>query len=1001
MAAGVWTAAGPLVTAGRFEPTLVAPGLMAAGLALAASGVGLIFRAKGQTIGSVLLGLTVLAIATATPLLTHHSLAGTWPGAIGSRLVARGWMAPSTIQALLICAVALLLPIRAGGPALRRLLQIFTGTLLAGTALLRLAAVLAGPDLGWEPLPGMPPALACGLLLVGFGVSTLREDAARGFTAADVWPHLPVATGVVLAALSCVAWHALALERNRPVADLGARDRTALADAIRRAVERHTHALEGLARMASRETDEAWARAARVQLAASPALVSIAWTGSGSAMRAQITADPATPQVIDPAMLRTLRRSTRAARPVDAPLVSGPVTLETAGDGFLIVTPVKDREGRSGSLVAAVRYHELLAGIPEVARVGVELLDDDRLIFRAGPPRPRPGQLSWQRVVLPGAVWRLRAWTGGTPLVPGGSKLPEIVFGLGLALSIVAGVVAYLLIEGGRRATSVHRANAELRQEIERRRQVESQLAAARDAALEAANAKSAFLATVSHEIRTPMNGVIGTVSLLLETPLQEEQREYAEQIRRSADSLVLIINDILDFSKIEAGKLTLESVDFELRTTLLDAIDVVAASAQTKGLELVCDVQPEVPAWVRGDPSRLRQMLLNLLGNAVKFTERGSVRLSVALEGGTPEAPMLRVTVTDTGIGIKREALTRLFAPFSQADGSMTRRYGGTGLGLAITRQLAELMGGRVGVDSIEGRGSAFWFTAQFAAAEPREAAGPLSLPLAGLSVLVADDHPVSLQVLADDLTGLGASVRTTASSEELFRAAAAPAPPTHIALIDESMPVRGGVMALDAARRLAGLPRLPAVLLTVRGRAEGVLQAQRNGFATCLVKPVRRHQLAETILAVMGNPTASPAVAPAPPARPVTRSLRVLVAEDNEVNQKVVVRMLERLGHHPAVAANGREAVEAVSRGGFDLVLMDCQMPEMDGFEATARIRAMTAGRRHLPVIALTANVSESDRQRCLAAGMDSHLAKPLKLERLAETIASFTEGAERRTA
>jgi CheY-like chemotaxis protein len=336
-----------------------------------------------------------------------------------------------------------------------------------------------------------------------------------------------------------------------------------------------------------------------------------------------------------------------------------------------------------------------------------------------------------------------------------------------------------------------------------------------------------------------------------------------------------------------------------------------------------------------------------------------------------------------------------------------MTRRYGGTGLGLAITRQLAELMGGKVGVESAEGRGSAFWFTTRF-----KTVAAPpfVATPLEGLRLLIADDHPFALAALGRELTALGAIVETTGSAEEMFKRVAPPQGP-HLVLVDESLPLRGGSVALNAARRLAGLPPLPAVLLTSRTRAEGLTSAERLGFATCLVKPQRRHQLAQALIATMESVAAGRTVAPppsmqsvmarvAPPAAPVpgerpsrpAGGLRVLVAEDNEVNQKVVSRMLERLGHRAEVAVNGREALERAKAGTFDIVLMDCQMPEMDGWEATARIRAALAGRRRIPILALTANASDADRQRCLDAGMDAHLSKPLKLERLAEALSMW---------
>ena len=308
--------------------------------------------------------------------------------------------------------------------------------------------------------------------------------------------------------------------------------------------------------------------------------------------------------------------------------MSAPVDADVQGDAFLILMPSPPAAASDGLAVGLVRYHDLFASIPSVRRAGVEIADGAVGLYRAGPNRPAGIAPAWTPINLPGAPeWRLRAWRGGSRLVPADSPLPELVLGLGLVFAVFAGIGAHFLDEGGRRTKAARRINNDLRKEIERRRQMERQLAAARDAALDAAKAKSAFLATVSHEIRTPMNGVIGTVSLLLGTPLASEQREYAEQIQRSADSLVTIINDILDFSKIEAGKLTLEAVDFDPREALHDAIDVVAPSAQAKGLELVCDVPADLPALIRLDPSRWRQMLLNLLGNAVKFTAAGSVR--------------------------------------------------------------------------------------------------------------------------------------------------------------------------------------------------------------------------------------------------------------------------------------------------------------------------------------------------------------------------------------
>ena len=1006
-AAGLWVAIGPMALQGAARLSLPGAGPVTTGAALILCAAGVVGLSRGRQAGARISGLIVLLLTIVGTLIHVPAIVGTAPGLLLWDLVARhGWIDTASAQVLMVCGVGLFIPLRSGSPRLRDASSAFVAAVLLAGGLARLSGFIGG-GLAWDPLAGMPVPVAAGAIALGGALLLVRRGVPLLGAPIAGWRQIPFTVTITLAALSCVLWRSLSMERSRGAQPMEHRDVVAITGDVQRAIDRHAAVLKRLAYRPVTNTAD-WARSAHGQSATLPAFAAIAWVTPALEPRIVVSPDSGRREAFDLKGIAAGRALVKQARTTNALVVSRPVDVDIQGDAFLILVPTPPGALSEGVAVGLVLYHDLFASIASVRRAGVEIADGATALYRAGPERPAGGPLAWTPINVPGASeWRLRAWRGGSRLVPADSPLPEIVLGVGLLLAVFAGIGAHFVDEGGRRTKAARRVNNDLRKEIERRRQMERQLAAARDAALDAAKAKSAFLATVSHEIRTPMNGVIGTVSLLLETPLASEQREYAEQVQRSADSLVTIINDILDFSKIEAGKLTLEAVDFDPREALHDAIDVVAPSAQAKGLELVCDVPADLPGQIRLDPSRWRQMLLNLLGNAVKFTATGSVRATLAIEPSGEGEPLLRVTVADTGIGIKREALARLFEPFSQADGSMTRRYGGTGLGLAITRQLAELMGGKVGVESAEGRGSAFWFTTRFGtAAEPPFVATPLE----GLRLLLADDQPFALAALGRELTALGAIVEATGSVEELFKRAALPEAP-HLLLIDESLSLRGGSVTLNAARRLAGLPPLPAVLLTSRTRAEGLASAERLGFATCLVKPQRRHQLAQALIATMeslaaGRPAAPPpstetaTTRVVPPAAPVSGQrparpaggLRVLVAEDNEVNQKVVSRMLERLGHHAEVAVNGREALERARTGTFDIVLMDCQMPEMDGWEATAKIRAALAGRRRIPILALTANASDADRQRCLDAGMDAHLSKPIKLERLAEALSTW---------
>jgi signal transduction histidine kinase/AmiR/NasT family two-component response regulator len=515
-------------------------------------------------------------------------------------------------------------------------------------------------------------------------------------------------------------------------------------------------------------------------------------------------------------------------------------------------------------------------------------------------------------------------------------------------------------------------------------------------AALVASEAKSSFLANMSHEIRTPMNGVIGMGELLLDTPLSESQRDYAQTILYSARSLLKLINDILDFSKIEAGKLELEHVELDLRKTLGDVIRLIGVQAHAKDLEITTSVNPAVPEFVIGDPTRVRQILLNLCGNAVKFTQRGKVAVSVKVLTSGPESLIVLFDVQDTGIGIPADRLDALFRPFTQVDDSTTRRFGGTGLGLSIVKQLVELMGGQVSVNSREGVGSNFWFTVRVGVLS-RSAQGRRRLPqvLQGQQVLVVDDNATNRDVLTTQLNSCGIEVACVASGAEALevmteRDRAGRGFP--VALLDQQMAGYGGA---ELGERINADPRLRQtrlILLTSSAHRSDGKRFAELGFAGCLMKPVTKRDLVECIsLALSVRPEewhaqTQPIITQKQLcAQRGREKWRILVAEDNAVNRKVAVRTLEKLGYRVDVVNDGREAVLAWASGRYDLILMDCEMPEVDGYEATRQIRSRETGDRRIPIIALTAHAMKGAELKCQAAGMDDYVTKPVERERL----------------
>ncbi|NNF00156.1 MAG: response regulator [Pyrinomonadaceae bacterium] len=926
-----------------------------------------------------------------------------------------GRMAPNTAICFILTGMALTF---FGLRGRKYLLSIVTclGGIITALATVVLFGYLADiPDLyPWQKLTHMAVHTAIGFVFAGLalvlGVRINRKVSGSGFVHRA--PILILISGSVI---SLCLWQALtAIEQAALDKGTGAQA-TFLANTITRHFKSEIIALE---RMSDRWSvrggvpKQEWAADAVRYVKDYPSLQAIEWVDRDFHIRWVVPMKGNEKAVgiylgFEKRRLDALETAKRTRQSV----VSRTIRLVQGGDGLVVYSPIYIDGEFDGFIVGVFRIKKLFDSlIPDKLRdnYSVAIFDGEKEAFNTEDPKSdsliEKDNAAEENFETFGVKWKVRVAPRQDTPASLRSAVNHIALFIGFLFSALIAWALYLSQKNRIRVHEANLANKNLSVEVSRRNEIESELKTARDAALESARLKSEFLANMSHEIRTPMNGVIGMLDLLLDTKLSPEQLEFARTVQTSADSLLTVIDDILDFSKIEAGRLEFVNTDFDLRSVVEKTTELFAGQVERKDVEISSLLNSDVPHFLVGDPQRLRQILTNLIGNAVKFTEKGDVFLQVFKESETETETVLRFVVQDTGIGIPKEAQGFLFQAFTQADGSMTRKYGGTGLGLTITKQLVEMMNGDIDFESEPGKGSTFYFTSRFekSAKKPMADFQPLG-DFEGLRAIVVDDNSINRKVIANQLNAWGVHIDEADDAQGglgQMRQAADSETPYDFAILDLLMPETDGFQMARQIKADEAISDIKLIIMPSFSQRGHYETSRKAGIAAYLVKPVRQTDLYSCIANVMGKSfaqksgidleTMDGAIEDAlNPLSAADKEVKILVAEDNLVNQKVTKLQVERLGYTAHTALDGFEVLEALLKNNYAMILMDCQMPRMNGYEATAEIRRYEEDGQRVPIIAVTANAMKGEREKCLSVGMDDYLAKPFKQDQLEEII------------
>jgi signal transduction histidine kinase/DNA-binding response OmpR family regulator len=933
-----------------------------------------------------------------------------------NRILQLTQLGPNASVAFILSGVAIILMSWNAPPSIRRLRPTFLG--VTGAAIFAMGTVALLSSLSWmssletwnrfTPVSLQAPP---GFALLGIGVIAFAwGDDERRHGAFPSWFPIPV--GVAVLIMTLILWEALAIHEDLLAKQAIEVQASSVKNEISSRIDFNHQAL-----IRMKKHWESWKNPTNEQLQADVGVFVSYLSGCSSIRRVDsalsyrwgATINSGSPSAsFENQISKTLSDiKTSLFLRKFSPEVNFTrfIRNPTDEDGFIFCFPIYKENKFDGFIYAVFRTKQLLDAILLNTSIApgylVSVYDGEKEIYF----RPVKEALStdfidsWSqddKLNSHALIWRVQVCPTPRELSKMNSAIPEFALSGGIILAILFTIVVHLAQTVYSRAQAVRIANTELQKEISERKKIETQLAEARDAALESARLKAEFVANMSHEIRTPMNGIIGMTGLLLETDLNQKQHEYSEMIRSSSEALLTIVNDILDFSKIEAGKLTFEELDFNLNSVVDGVVEIFTESVTSKQIDLTAYIAPDVPLGLRGDPGRLRQVLTNIVGNAVKFTDRGEVLVEVHKENEADSAVSLRFVISDSGIGISQKQRGRLFQSFSQLDNSTTRKYGGTGLGLAISRQLIKQMNGDIDVKSTPGKGSIFWFTVKL-----QKQSMPIDRPiveeLQDRKILIVEDNPKCLELFAKQSTSWGMKCTTAQSSSEAFKEIEqAGNNAFDVVLIDLQL---GSENCLNLCKRILSHSGLLAPRLVVMSKALsreecGVLQ--KMGASACITKPIKPFQLRDYLITALGKSGVSlwdleatqvAGIKDGNGNRPetVSSSSRVLVVEDNVVNQKVALRQLEKLGYSADAVANGIEALKNLEKIPYDIILMDCQMAEMDGYQTAMEIRKSETNGKHIPIIAMTAHVLDGDREKCIAAGMDDYLSKPVNTEAL----------------